>query len=123
MFDHKNAEGDWEQQVSEFVEAPSVGTLLSSSQEEPLDCVQVTQKRVAESKVSVYMVMLYSQEKNISKDATLKFVDREISLWNNWQFYRVIYSWHLMRSMINTNLQLNININNSLLYEARLWNP
>ena len=123
MFDHKNAEGDWEQQVSEFVEAPSFGTLLSSSQEEPLDCVQVTQKRVAESKVSVYMVMLYSQEKNISKDATLKFVDREISLWNNWQFYRVIYFWHLMRSMINTNLQLNININNSLFYEARLWNP
>ena len=52
MFDHQNAEGDREQQVSEFAEAPSFGTLLSGSQVEPLGCVQVTQKRVAQSKVS-----------------------------------------------------------------------
>ena len=35
----------------------------------------------------IYMVQLYFQKKNISKDTTFKLVDREISPSNKWQFY------------------------------------
>ena len=52
MFDDENAEGDREQQVFEFVEAPSFLTLLTGSQVEPLNFVQITEKGIAESRLS-----------------------------------------------------------------------
>ena len=52
MFDDENAEGGREQQVFDFVEAPSFVTLLTGSQVEPLYSVQITEKGVAKSKLS-----------------------------------------------------------------------
>ena len=52
MFDDENAEGIQEQHVFEFVEAPSFVTLLTGSQVEPLYFVQITEKGVAESRLS-----------------------------------------------------------------------
>ena len=52
VFDDENAEGDRQQQVFEFAEAPSFVVLLTSSQVEPLYFVQITEKGVAESRLS-----------------------------------------------------------------------
>ena len=64
MFDDENAKGDREQRVSEFVEAPSIVTLLTGSQVEPLYFVQITEKRVAESRLSdIYGPVILPGEK------------------------------------------------------------
>ena len=52
VFDDEKAEDDREQQVFEFVEAPSFVTLLTGSQVEPLYVVQITNNGIAESRLS-----------------------------------------------------------------------
>ena len=64
MFDDENAEGNREQQVFEFVEAPSFVTLLIGSQVEPLYFIQIIEKGVAEPRFSdIYGHVILPREK------------------------------------------------------------
>ena len=79
MFDDENTEGDREQQVFEFVEAPSFVTLLTDSQVEPLNLAQIAEKTVAESRLSDIYGHVILPGENISKNTTLKLVHRKVS--------------------------------------------
>ena len=52
QFDDENAEGDQEQQVFEFAEASSFVAFITGNQIELLFFVQITEKGVAESRLS-----------------------------------------------------------------------
>ena len=52
VFDDEKAEDDQEQHVFELAEAPSLVTLLTGSQVESLYFVQITEKGIAESRLS-----------------------------------------------------------------------
>ena len=79
MFDDENAKGDRKQQVFEFVEAPSIVTMLTCSPVEVLYFAQMTEKGVAESRLSdIYDHVILPGEK-IFKGHYLKLVDREVS--------------------------------------------
>ena len=101
MFDDENAAGDRKRQVFEFVEAPSFVTMLTCSQVEPLYFVQMTEKGVAESRLSdIYGHVILPGEKNF-KGHYLK-IDRSRSI--SMKQLAVLQSdinCYLMRSMIH----------------------
>ena len=70
VFDDENAERDRDQQVFEFVEAPSFVTLLTGSQVELLYFVQITEKGVAEPRLSdIYRHIILPGEKYFKGDS------------------------------------------------------
>ena len=94
-------------------------------QVEPLCFVQITEKGVAESRLSD----IYFQEKNISKDTHYLKIGRSRSISLNQLAVllsdNIYFSSDEIYEYTQTSIQifwLDINIYNSLLYKARLWN-
>ena len=125
VFDDENAEGNRQQQVFQFVEAPSFVTFLTGSQVEPLYFVQITEKGVAESRLSdTYDHVILPGEKyfkghypKIGRSRSISMKQLAVLPSDIYLSPNEIYDTYVN---INTNLQLNINIYNSLLYKARL---
>ena len=95
---------------------------------EPLYFVQITEKEVVESRLSdIYGHVILPGEKyfkrhylKIGRSRRISMMQLAFLLRNIYLSTDETYDTHLH---INTNLQLDININNSLLYRARLRNP
>ena len=127
MFDDENAEGNREQQVFEFVEAPSFVT-LTGSQVELLYFVQIIEKGVAEPRCSdIYGHVILPGEKylkghylKIGWSISISMKQLAVLPSDIYLSPDEIYGTYVD---VNTNLQLDINIYNSLLCKARLWNP
>ena len=125
VFDDEKAEGDRKQQVFEFVEAPSFVTLLTGSQVEPLYFVQITEKEVTESRLSdIYGHVILPGGKyfkghclKIGRSRSISMKQLAVLPSDIYLSPDVIYDTFVD---INTNLQLGINIYNSLLCKARL---
>ena len=122
VFDDENGEGNREQQVYEFLEAPSFVTLLTGSQVEPLYFVQITEKGVAESRLSdIYGHVILPEEKyfkghylKIARSRSISMKELAVLPTDIYLSPDEIYDTCVD---VNTSLQLDINIYKSLLYK------
>ena len=113
------------EEESKFVEAPTFITLFTGSQVEPLYFVQVTENGIAESKLSNPYGHVILPGEIYFKGHYLKLVrSRNISIKQLAILPTVIYvspdEIYDTCVDIDGNLQMDVNINNSLLYKARI---